>query len=55
MCEDHQSILFDDNVTIRQAFIQFVTVLIKDIAEGDSNVSKGDNYVASNVRISRRL
>ena len=51
MSKDHQSVLLDDKVLIRKTFVQLVTVLIDDVVERYSNISKGDHDITADISI----
>ena len=55
MGEDHQRIFLDDKVLIREAFVEFVAVLVNDTAKGDSDVAERDDDVTADARVSRGL
>lgn len=55
MGQNHERILLDRKICIRQAFVQLVTVLVDDTAEGDCNVSESNDSIASDTCVLRRF
>ena len=55
MRQHHQSILLHDEITIRESFIQFIAVLVDDIAETDSHITKSDDDVRADVWVLGRF
>jgi len=55
MREDHQRVFLDNQFVVFQALVQFVGVFIDDSAERHCDVSKGNDDVALDVGIFRRL
>lgn len=55
MRQDHQRILLDHQVSIRKTLVQFIAILVYDVAEAHGNVSKCNNNIASDAGIFRRF
>lgn len=51
MSQDHERILLDDNVAVREALVQLVAVLVDDVTEGHSDVSQRDDNVTADIGI----
>ena len=55
MCQHHQSILLHNEIAIRESFVQLIAVLVDDITETDSYVTKSDDDVRANVWVLGRF
>ena len=55
MRQHHQSILLHDEITIRESLVQLIAVLVDDIAETDSYVTKSDDDVRADVWVLGRF
>jgi len=51
MGEHHESVFLNDEVLVREAFVEFVAVLVDYSVEGNSDISKRNNDVTANVCI----
>jgi hypothetical protein len=55
MREHHQCVLLHDKVSVRQAFIKLIAVLVDDIAKRNRHVAKRNNDVAADIGVLRCL
>ena len=55
MREDHERVLLHDDVVVAQPAVQVVVVLVDEVAEGDGDITEGDDDVAADVGVLRRL
>lgn len=53
MCQDHERVLLDDHILVGQAFVEFVTILVDNVAERDSDVAQGNDDVAAYTGVLR--
>ena len=49
MGEDHQRVFLHDDVLVRKTLVQLIAVLVDDIAETDSHITKSDDDVRADV------
>ena len=55
MREDHERVLLHDDVVVAQPAVQVVVVLVNEVAEGNGDITEGDDDVAADVGVLRRL
>ena len=51
MREDHERVLLHDDVVVAQPAVQVVVVLVDEVAEGDGDITEGDDDVAADVGV----
>lgn len=51
MGEHHERVFLDNQVLIREAFVQLIAVLVDDVAKGDSDVAERDDDVTTDARV----
>lgn len=51
--QHHQGVLLDGHTGIVQSLVQFGTVFVDDVVEGDCNITKGDDDVAADAGVLR--
>jgi len=52
--EHHQRILLYNNISVRQAFIKLIAILVDDVAKRNGHVTKSDNDVTTDIWVPGR-